>query len=1503
MPLPGGAADKIGNRYELWWTAVQVLTVLRGEWDSIRIEEPGEDKAEFILSRDGVRSFHQAKRSAPEGKWTLAELAAPKVGVLQSIERILRDPAARYVFVSSSDTRDLAELTERARASESFEEFTDVFISSKEQGDRLARLRKYCSDCDQATARDYLRRIEIRTLDEQSLKEQTILGAQTLFLAAPGSVCSEIRSYLLDSVHKTLTRQSIIEHLVTAGYSLRQIITLDQAKPRVDEVTQNYLATTRSRLIQANLVSRDLTSSLLANIEAAGSDYVLTGRAGTGKTGCVIELVEKLQADGIPVLAFRLDRIDLVSSTTELGRNLGLQESPALVLAAAAETRRAAVLIIDQLDSISTTSGRTTGFFDTVEGLLKEARAFRQRMAFHIVVVCREFDWKNDYRLRKLVGAAHNHLPIGDFKRDQVLDILTSAGYAVDSLPARTIDLLCLPQNLSLFLESSFPTDIALNTTIDLYEHYWKSKRRAVSERAAPSQDYWNAAIQILVDGMTESQQLSIRQEKLDPIPSDYVEQMISEGVITLSGNRIGFGHESFFDYCFSRQFVATSQSLVDFLLAQEQHLFRRAQVRQVLQYLHEDEPTRFCQELEQLVQHQAVRIHLKDLALSVAANSAEISEPEWNLWWSLITPHLEAVRRGQTSDVVSTLAWKHFFVSIALFRWGLQRGVVKSWVESENSLIVDLVLSYLRMHEGRFSADVTAILRPFKGNPAWRERIVWFMQLIDLGGSQEMFELFVDLMRDGSLDEARGVVAVNSTFWNLVYGLADKNPERMCKIVGAWLGRRLAIARQAADDARIISGRGEHFADEPISKAARSTPRSFIENVLPIMVEIAAYAIYPEQELPYKDSVWPYLMLREHGQDAHDAALRCLFTALEEVSACDPEWLRVFVDLLQHQNTYIANALLLCIFAGNGDHFGHEAVELLSRQTWRFQSGMSNNSQWFAQKAITSISTHCSANDLSTLESAILRYVAPWEKGKRGYKFHGAARFNLVAAIPPDRRSRQIERLFGELERKFHQPDGKPQGAKAVWGGSPISEDKLAKMNDRAILAAITHYSASTRPQTHLHFFRGGNLDLARAIGAAAVKDPGRYANLALRLPSNASPEYLSEILRALEKTPLDSTQKLQVATKAFEDRPEDCGREIADLLGAIEDPLPDDSLEQLSWLALHSKDPKKDSEERAESGEPEKERDPFSEGINTTRGRAALAIGKLINLDPVYADRFEETLHAFTSEKSEAVLTCIAFTFRALAVRDYVEAWTLFYQCVAHAPTLPCCQYGFDLIRIGLRNHYALLRPTVERLSASSSPRIAEAGAQLACIAALTNLDALEIADKAAVGDDTQRLIAARVASANLGVEEFRPWCEPHLLRFFNDTDKEVRDVSGECFRRIEGQQMESFGALIEAYCNSEAFAENSHTLLYTLEESVERLPGVVCTACERFLQRFGPEARDFGTSRAADGFTVSKLIFRVYQQHQRDQWTPRSLDVIDRLCLENVGEVFTQLQEFDR
>jgi hypothetical protein len=296
-------------------------------------------------------------------------------------------------------------------------------------------------------------------------------------------------------------------------------------------------------------------------------------------------------------------------------------------------------------------------------------------------------------------------------------------------------------------------------------------------------------------------------------------------------------------------------------------------------------------------------------------------------------------------------------------------------------------------------------------------------------------------------------------------------------------------------------------------------------------------------------------------------------------------------------------------------------------------------------------------------------------------------------------------------------------------------------------------------------------------------------------------------------------------------------------------------------------------------------------------------MAIGHLIGQDPKYVARFTPILERMAEEHSEAVQTCFAFTLRNLAVHDFPYAIALFQRCCSRVRSLQCSRYGYDLIRIGLRDHFDLLIPYVDSMVHSTQPQCIEAGSQLACIAALTNPSAVGLAEAAANGEEKQRLAAVRVASSNLDSVECRLWCERQLLRFFNDASSDVRKAAGNCFAHLERQSLDSFANLIDAYCHSLAYADNSHSLLYALENSIEKLPGIVCIACEMFLNRFGNEARDFRTNRAADGYTISKLIFRVYHQHQRDEWASRALDTIDLLCQEAVGEVMTQLQEFDR
>lgn len=1508
MPLPGGDADKLGNRYELWWTVAQFERMLHGEIDSIRIEDPGVDKAEFVAHLGRHRELHQAKYSHPAGKWSLASLAGADVQVLQAMHAQLRGNDDEFFFVSRSDAGELAELAQRARGAETPQEFEAVFLHAQDASENFERLLRTWQSCDVATAWNILRRIQVRSTDEQSLAERVRIGAQALVLASPDDVCSALRTIALDAVHQTISRDDLIERLKTRGFVLRRLTDGAQATAVVTEATTQYLDGTRRRLIRHVLLRRAATDTLLSKLGTEAGDSVITGRAGTGKTGCIVDFVEQLRARGIPVLAFRLDRIEPVSTAPELGKKLGFEESPALILAAAAQGREA-VLVVDQLDAVSTTSGRSTSFFEAVEGLLIEARGLRDRLALHVVVACREFDWKNDHRLRGLLPQDHTEVPVVELTVEEAKQTLADAGFNASRFQNSQLELLRLPQNLSLFLESGFdparpPT---FNTAIELFDRYWDQKQRAVAARAAPVADSWAEVIRVLVEEMTASQQLSVPREKLDHIPAGYLEQMASEGVLSFDARRYGFGHESFFDYCFARAYFRKDQSLVSFLTKSEQHLFRRGQTRQVLAYLRDADRARYLRELRGLVMEPAIRPHLKDVTLALLANVPEPSDEEWAIWEELLGPFFEALRADRTcDDRLSNLAWQHFFPSPSWFTYVNGHGLVATWLATEGRT-VNAAMQYVRLHE-RHSADaVVELLEPHIGaGGEWPARLAYVVQWSDQVGSRRYFDFALRLIDDGTLDGARGPIAVNSTFWSLFYTLGKKRPEWISEVLAHWLRRRLAIAKaEGKTFGRHEVFGDDQFADEPIGEGAKKAPTHFVQHVLPAVLEISDAATDPTQDPPRRDAVWPYTFKHSHRAGPVDASFDGLRTALGTLAADATVDVTDVISELRRRQTHLANFLLLALYSAGGARFADEAAALFCDQPWRLQCGFTDSTYWTAMETIRAIVPHCSADNRARLERTILEYSPAFERTPDGYKLAGHARFTLLSAIPSNLRSTSANARYEELEHKFRKPDEAPRGITGGIVGSPIEAKAADKMTDDQWLGAMAKYRSEHREFRSVDdALRGGAFELARQLQTYVEKEPERFARLALRFPADTNYAYYDHVLYGLKKAAILSDLKLEVCRKAYADCREKCGGPIAQLLGTFEDPLPDDAVAMLDWLATQHPDPDKEHWQITAGGDkPYYGGNIYDYGINTARGQAVGAIGDLILQDSVYIKRFETTLLRTLEDPSTCVRSCVAWTLRTVANHDMSLALSLLGRMNLSEDRLLVTPHVDQLIAGALPKHFEQVRPLVERMLRSQDADAAEAGARLAALSALYHPDVADLEAEAFQGSARQRLGVARVASANIALVDCRPWCEKRLGSLFNDEDQDVRREAATCFRYLEEKTLEGYADLISAFCDSKAFQEDSFSILHVLEQSLRKLPGMTCVVCERFLARFSDEARDVRTSRMGDAHTVTQLVFRTYQQHQQDEWTSRALDLIDRLCLEGVGDVTDAFGALDR
>ncbi len=1407
--------------------------MLHGELDSIRIEDPSVDKAEFVAHLGARRELHQAKRSHPSGQWSIASLAGGDVQVLQAIHTQLIGNEDRFVFVSSSDARELAELTERACGAATAQEFEAVFLKGQKISDNFDRLRRAWQSCDIPTAWSLLRRVEIRSSDERSLHERVRVSAQALFLADPDDVCAELRTIALDSVHQTISRDALIERLKKRGLALRRLADGATAAAVVAEATTRYLENARRRLIRHVLLPRVATETLLSKLGTTAGDSVITGRAGVGKTGCIVEFLERLAARNVPVLAFRLDRIEPVSTTPELGKKLGFEESPALVLAQAANGREA-VLVVDQLDAVSTTSGRATSFLEAVEGLLIEARGLRDRLPLHVVVACREFDWKNDHRLRHLLPEGHTEVAVVEFTVDEVRTTLTDARFDATRFQTRQLELLRLPQNLSLFLESGLdpshpPTFTA---AVELFERYWDEKQRAVAARATPVADMWAEVIRVLVEDMAASQQLTVAREKLDHVPAGYMAQMASEGVLSFDGHRYGFGHERFFDYCFARSYFGKDQTLVAFLPTSEQHLFRRGQVRQVLAYLRDADRARYIRELRDVLTSTAIRAHLKDLALALLANVPEPSDEEWALWEELLAPFFEATRAGRASDnKLSRLAWQHFFGSPYWFAYVKVRGFVATWLAAEERT-ANAALQYVCLHQ-RHAPDAAAeLLEPYVGaGGEWPVRLAFVVQRSDQVTSRRYFDFVLRLIDDGTLDDARGPIAVNSTFWSMFYTLGKKRPEWIPEVLAHWLRRRVAFATTQGKDLHRDKVFGhDTFADDPIQEGAKEAAQAFVEHVLPAVLEISDTATDLTGDPPKRDAIWPYTFKHTHRAGAIEATFEGLVTALITLAADPTVNLTNELAELRRRDTRLANFLLLTVYAAGGARFADEAAVLLCDESWRFECGYSDSHYWTAMEAIRAIVPHCSSESRARLEKTILEYSPTFERTVVGRKLAGRSRFTLLSAIPDNLRSTSANARYEELERKFKAPDTAPKGITGGRVGSPIEAEATEKMTDEQWLSAMAKYRGEHRFTVVDDSLKGGARELARVLQSHVEKEPERFARLALRFSADTHYAYLYHVLSGLKEASLASDLKLDVCRKAYADCRDKCGGAIAGVLGEFEDPLPDDAVAMLNWLATEHPDPAQEHWQIMAGDKPYYGGDIHSNGINVIRGQVAGAIQNLILQDSTYVQRFEATVLRMIEDPSTSVRSCVAGTLRAVAYHDTPLALSLFARMNLAEDRLLATTHVYGFIRSVLREHFAQVRMLVERMLRSSEPEVAQAGARLAAISALDHPDAADLEVEAFEGRprgslktrilrhlrawfrgpdnvsrQPQRLGVAQVASANIAAPECRPWCEHRLAILFNDDDVEIRREAATCFRYLEDETLESYGNLISAACRS--------------------------------------------------------------------------------------------------
>jgi hypothetical protein len=1444
--------------YEQLWTASRVADLLHGEASRIRLEPPGDDGVgiEFEIDTTGRTWGEQTKHSA--STWTIKRLRDE--GVLSAAKHQVERGRGFRVVTSSAATA-LEGLSERARAAGTLQVFKDLLTTRlKPDFDDL----RACWGVTEELAWEILKSIVVEHHPFAPLRRNVRLAFQILYARDPELVIGSVRDYCDDHIHENITAPQVAAYLKSRGFQERLLAGDENTRRQLHRTLERQQRRVRSTAPDFGFILRPEARPILEDLIASDRPriVVVDAPAGYGKSAVAAEVATALDERGWFVAVARMDVGTAMPTSDHLGQLMGLSDSPSVLLAGVADGAPG-LLVVDQLDAVSLFSGRMPDSYDAVEEVLEEIGRTEN---LKVLLVVRSVDLENDQRLRSLVRnetAATRHT-LGRLGADDIRRHLTDHDIQVPN--DQTVELLRTPLHLSVYARlSDEARELPYRTLQDLYDQLTPDVRRRAAERAGHLD--WRAITSFLVATMSENEALTVTRAALDRFPVEEVAALESEHVLTGDESGLAFFHESYFDYLFARAFVESGRDIHAFLASTGQFLFRRAQTRQVLEYLAATDHPLFRDAFARLLASPDIRSHLKHVVVSLLRQLTPDSE-DWaaieDIAWTdeTIGPHLIAL--------LSDPGW--FDAADRLGRW-------EAWLDDTGR--VDSAAHQLVFAARKRGKRVAELVRRHIGaSEDWRLRL---RALIAWSLNPDLVPLAIELIGGGHIDDVRGPIAVNSDFWSIVYGLIDEDPEGAAQVTGAFLNRGLQRAHDDGSADPFESGHlSTHSSSESImSSVAEKAPRRFVAEVLPFVVSVAQANQHDRDELLPAGARWGYRS-RGSNYSVDDVVFAATEDALCRLAASGPDVARGAINELRvlesEELRFLACRTLTVLDDPN------DAIAWLTADPRNLVLGWSDSPNWAARELIAAHTAHCSDEIYARLEAAILGFRSKFERRAVGY-----GQFVLLSGLDHARMSETAQRRLAELERKFSGPPPEPRPVIASIVGSPISEDATKKMSDDNWLAALRkHDSNETNWSGDVPV--GGAMQLAQALERRAREDPERFARLALRFDGKIPATAGAHVVRGTHAE-IDVDLLTDLCDHVSTLYGDDVGRDVCSAIEAA--PMINGRMVALLERYATSKSPDRQWARTDAGGGVNNFRDDlFHAGLNSTRGGAALAVASALFKSADHLARLLPLVEDLASDPNLAVRTCAAEAVVAVLNHDNDRA-------LAIADKL--LDGPIDVFDARTTEHlltFCILR-SPERFSrhlerAIEGPNnVAERGGHVWAIADY----------RGSIVDPVGRVVnalptRARVGAAKVLAENIADTASA-LIELFDDPEPDVRRAASRGMRSIAEVSADAVDALIEAFVRSDAFGENMENLFDSLERLGTRLPVSALEACERVVESGGRELGDIRTARAAMGGDLIAVTLRLYRQGD-PATRSRCLDIIDRLIELNVHGVDGALVE---
>jgi len=1245
--------------------------------------------------------------------------------------------------------------------------------------------------------------------------------------------------------------------------------------------------------------------------EGPARTFALLGAPGSGKSAFLARLGGELRDAGWTVLAIKADRIPRkIASLTEIEDHLGVPHPVARAFHELGGGERT-VLLVDQLDALSDLLDLHTERLSALLSLISAV------CAAQIPIVCsvRSFDYQHDGRFAQLKAEEMRLAPLTDGAVDRTL---RQAGFEPSRAGSKLRALLTVPHWLKLFVQLSWDQASILPLTAQaLMESVWQ--QRVLSSATFATQNA--EALGDIAEQVSEREELWVSRAAFSHI-EPAIQRLLAAGVLQTDPTllRIGFAHQSLFEFARARAFVRVS-SLSAHVMARQDSLFVRPTIWTALQYLRAADPRSYRDQLTTLWGGQ-VRPHLRLLFIEFIGQLEDpegweigllqpiFGDPTWGrpafnaisqskLWvrWARQALLPSAMSSPLASDAYATIV-----ASLKLDRDETIELMRRYWYGKSSH--AQLVIAVLRQLED-WAAPAQELLRE---------------ALPHVENVEQQLDTFSWYLKTKAPTAAIDLIA---SHLSLTFALRESTLPRSVPVPdgASWEEKfEWHTHREPVKTANQIFRSSSHF--HVLVDLAEAEPEQFLRRLLPWVAAVLTHAAEANAwQLGYRrDEVCDCSGDIGPSRDLPDA----LRTAAEALASANSV---TFLALLNEWAPSDLHAIHVVFSYGLeklGATCSRQIVEYLAADPRRLSLGEFSDYEARTMALLQAIASSVVQDDVGVLEAAILssnpcieHFNGDAAARRRTRDRNREHRLRLLSLLPTAQLAPSTRALVEQETRTFGPQPTKPVrefGFTLI--GSPMSAAQMSRAADDDIVRLFDELPDETKFRHPERSLMGGAVEAAREFATFARQHPERAVGIIERLSptSNEIPvgdaigaltesslptQALYEIIEACDRRGFSAIQFRTDAARALSKRagPHGLSRPAEKLLSTW--------LEQVPTRARSA--PPVSSEENA--GNP-----PFlsrSGGIiSLPAGNYAVLDALLVSLLSSQPPRTGEWLDLLLAhvERDEEPLLWRAFARRLVYLRrcDREAATRLLDRLFARYPEVLSSDHGVFLVAVSswwvapevVQHWVAALRSSswqharraVGELTAflgAREPAMAWAG------------DALS--DLVDTSTDEEQLLGATHALTTLWREpEARARAAVHLgkLLCVGDTARDAVAFRALAHDKLSGD-LPSKTLLREVAERSDPIPrESAHDVAEWLLAMVQHCPDDVCLFAERMVAT----AADGGDAQTALGGASTHLLNIATTLQRIASFRARGLTLFERLLMLNVYGVHDVLAEID-